>query len=73
MPVLRDLKERAISLEEVKEAVNEMKYCEAPELDGFLVECLKKDRMAVLEWLVRLLNYSFHMRVIPMDRGVMLV
>ena len=28
----------------------------APGLDGFPVECLKKGDMAVLEWLVRLLN-----------------
>ena len=38
------------------EAVNEMKSGKAPGLDGFLVECLKKGGMAVLEWLVRLLN-----------------
>ena len=28
----------------------------APGLDGFPVECLQKGSMAVLEWLVRLLN-----------------
>ena len=61
MPVLGDLNERAISLEEVKEAVNEMKSGKAPGLDGFPVECLKKDGMAVLEWLVRLLNVSLDM------------
>ena len=38
MPVLGDLNERAISLEEVGEAVNEMKSGKAPRLDGFLVE-----------------------------------
>ena len=59
MPVLGDLNERAISLEEVREAVNEMKSGKAPGLDGFPVECLKKGGMAVLEWLVRLLNLSF--------------
>ena len=41
---------------EVREAVNEMKSGKAPGLDGFQVECLKKGGMAVLEWLVRLLN-----------------
>ena len=51
MPVLGNLNERAISLEEVGEAVNEMKSCKAPGLDGFPVECLKKGGMAVLEWL----------------------
>ena len=67
MPGLGDLNERAISLEEVGEAVNEMKSAKAPGLDGFPVECLKKGGMAVLEWLVRLLNLSFDMGVIPMD------
>ena len=46
MPVLGDLNERAISLEEVREAVNEMKSGEASGLDGFHVECLKKGGMA---------------------------
>ena len=50
------MNERAISLEEVVEEVNEMKSCKVPGLDGFLVECLKKCGMAVLEWLVRLLK-----------------
>ena len=61
MPVLGDLNDRAISLEEVREAVNEMRSGKAPGLDGFPVECLKKGGMAVLEWLVRLLNLSFDM------------
>ena len=30
------------------------------------MECLKKGGMAVLEWLVRLLNLSFDMGVVPM-------
>ena len=58
--LLRELNERAISLEEVWEAVNEMKSGKAPGLDGFPVECL-------MEWLVRLLNLSFDMGVVPMD------
>ena len=41
-PVLGDLNERAISLEEVGKAVNEMKSGKAPGLDRFPVECLKK-------------------------------
>ena len=41
-----DLNERAISLEEVGEAVNEMKSGKAPGLEGFPVECLKKGDMA---------------------------
>ena len=51
--------------------MNEMKSGKAPGLDGFLMECLKKGGMAVLKWLVRLLNLSFDMGVVPMDwRGV---
>ena len=49
--MLGDLNERAISLEEVREAVKEMKSGKAPGLDGFTVECLKKGGIAVLEWL----------------------
>ena len=44
-----------------------MKSFKAPGLDGFPVECLKKGGMAVLEWLVRLLNLSFDMGVDPMN------
>ena len=56
------------------EAVNEMKSFKAPGLDGFPVECLKKCGMAVLEWLVRLLNLSFDIGVVPMDwRGACIV
>ena len=40
---------------------SEMKSGKAPRLDGFPVECLKKGIMAVLEWLVRLLNVNFDM------------
>ena len=50
MPMLGDLNERAISMEEVVEAVNEMKYGKAPGLDEFPVECFKKGGLAVLEW-----------------------
>ena len=49
MPVLGDLNEKPISLEEVGEAVNEMKSGKAPGLDGFPLECLKKCGMAVLQ------------------------
>ena len=56
MPVLGDLNERAISLQEVGKAVNKMKSGKAPGQDEFRVECLKKGGMAVLEWLVSLLN-----------------
>ena len=61
-------------MKEVWEAVNEVKSGKAPELDGFPVECLKKCGIGVLEWLVRLLNISFNMGVVPMDwRGACIV
>ena len=31
------------------------------------MECVKKGGIAVLEWLVRLLNLSFDMGVVPME------
>ena len=65
--MLGDLNERAISLEEVGEAVNKMKSGKAPGLDRFPVGCSKKGGMVVLEWLVRLLNLSLDMGVVPMD------
>ena len=51
-----------------------MKSGKAPGLDGFPVECLKKDGMAVFEWQVRLLNLSFEMGVVLIDwRGACIV
>ena len=74
VPVLGDLNERAISLQEVREAVNEIKSGKAPGLDEFQVKSLKKGGMAVLEWLDRLLNLSYDMEVVPMDwRGACIV
>ena len=56
------------------EAVNGMKSGKASGLDGFPVECLKKGGMAVLEWLVRLLNLSFDLiRWLYLWTGVVLV
>ena len=45
----------------------EIKSGMAPRLDRFQVESLKKGGMAVLKCVVRLLNLSFDMRVVPMD------
>ena len=44
--MLGDLNRRAISLVEVREAVNEIKSGKAPGLHGFLVECFKKGGVA---------------------------
>ena len=41
-----ELNYSAISIEEIREAVNEMKSGNATGLDGFPVECLKKEGMA---------------------------
>ena len=67
MPVLGDLNERSILIKEVRESVNEIKFCKTQRLDGFPVEYLKKGGMAVFEWLVRLLNAGFDMEGVPMD------
>ena len=67
MPVLGELNKRAILIEEVREAVNEMKLGMAPGVYIFPVECLQKGYLAVLEWLVRLLNASFYKRIVPID------
>ena len=73
-PTFGNLIGGVISLVEVREAVNEMKYGKAPGLDEYPVECLKKGGMAVLEWLVRLLNVRFDMGVEPIDwRGACIV
>ena len=64
--MLGDLNERVIPLEEVGEAVNEMKSGKAPGLDESPVEYLKKVGMTVLELLVRLSNVSLDMGVVPM-------
>ena len=45
MPVLGEFSQRAISIEEVREAVNQI----ISGKDGFQVECLKKIGIAVLE------------------------
>ena len=51
-----------------------MKSGKAPGLDRFPLECLQKGRMTVLECLVRLLNLSFDVGVVPMDcRGACIV
>ena len=63
MSLLGELYESAISIEEVRD---EVKSGKASGLDGFPVECLKKGVMAVLEWLVRLLNISFDIGVVPL-------
>ena len=65
--VLGDLNERAILLDELREAVNEMKSGKVRGLDGLPMDCFKKGGKAVLEWLVRLLNVSFDIGVVPMD------
>ena len=45
IPVLGDSNVRAISLEEAREAVNEMISGKSPRLGGFTVECLIKGGM----------------------------
>ena len=63
MPVFGDLNERAISLEEVRKEMNEIKSGKAPGPNEFPVECLKIGGMSVLECLV-----SFDVGVVPTNR-----
>ena len=55
------------SLEEVWEAVNEIKSGKAPGLDGFPVECSQRGNTAALGWQFRRLKVSFDMGVVSMD------
>ena len=67
------LNQRTILIDEVREAVNEMKSGKTSGLDGFPVQCLNKGGMSVLEWLVRL-YISIDTEVVPMDwRGTCIV
>ena len=59
MPVLGEFNGKEISIEKV----NDIKSGNAPGLNKFVVECLKKSGMAILEWLVRLLNINYEMGV----------
>ena len=61
-----ELNERAISMEKVREAVNEMKSGDAPGLHGFIAACLQEDSMAVLQRQARLLKASFEIWVTAM-------
>ena len=54
-------------INKVKVVVNEMKPGKVPGLDGFPVVCSNKGGMTVLEWLVKLLNISYIIGVVPMD------
>ena len=57
--MLKELNEKSILIKQVRGAVNEMKSGKVSGLDGLPVECFKKGGMAVLEWLVKLLNIKF--------------
>ena len=73
MPVLENLADAPTSLEKVGEAVKEMKSG-SPRLDGFFRYNFKKRWYGIVGWLVRLLNISFDMGVVPMDwRGAFIV
>ena len=50
-PVLGELNVRAISIDEVRKAVNEIKSGKAPGLNEFPVKRLKKDSIAMIKWL----------------------
>ena len=66
VPVMEEENDRAITREEVKMALNEMKGGKAPGLDGVRVEMLKEGGVTVLEWLVRVFNVCFMLSIVPM-------
>ena len=53
------MRERLITIEEVKRALNETKGGKAPGMDGVRV-MLKEAGVTVMEWLVRLFNVCFY-------------
>lgn len=65
--VMRGFDDTVISVEEVQEAVREMKAGKAPGLDGCVVECLKCGGVKIIEWLVRVLNVCFESGIVPVD------
>ena len=67
MPVLGMLNDGCVVTEEVEGAVAKMKSGKSPGLDGCTVECIKHGGVAVVEWLVRLLNECFRVGAVPLD------
>ena len=60
-------REREITIEVVKRALNETKGGKAPGMDGVRVEMLKEGGVTVLEWLVCVFNICFMLSIVPMD------
>jgi len=65
MPLLNEVNDESISVEEVNRAVSEMKVGKAPGLDGCPAECIKKGGASMIEWIVRLFNLCFVCGVVP--------
>ena len=59
--------EALVTKNEVEEALRIMRTGKAAGLDGIPAECLKKGGVAVVEWLVRLLNICFEAGEVPAD------
>ena len=69
MSLLVEFNEKDKTIEDKREAVNEMKTEKAPRLDGLPMECLVEGDLTVFLLLRRLLNESFDKRAVPMDSG----
>ena len=67
MSLMVEFNEKDKTIEDKREAVNEMKTEKAPRLDGLPMECLLEGDLTV--FLRRLLNESFDKRAVPMDSG----
>ena len=59
--------EAPVTKGEVEVALRTMRTGKAAGLDGIQAECLKKGGVAVVEWLVRLLNICFEAGEVPAD------
>ena len=67
VPVMGEENEREITIEELKRALNEMKGCKAPGMDGERLEMLKEGCVTVLERLVRVFNICFMLSIVLVD------
>ena len=66
MPTMNEM-DGEIEREEVERAISRMKGGKAPGMDGIAAECIKNGGVAVVEWLVRLFNVCFVLRMAPLD------
>ena len=67
VPVFSEMNEKRVERVEVMEALKELKEGKAPGMDGCAAECLRRGGVAIIEWLVRILNVCFDESLVPED------